>query len=37
MNLEEAFSEIAEYLNIDLKELLKKYNEISKKYSGYNK
>ena len=37
MNLEEAFSEIAEYMNIDLKELLKKYNEISKKYNGYNK
>ncbi len=37
MNLQEAFSEIAEYLLIDLDTLLKKYYEISNKYKGYNK
>jgi len=37
LNLNQAFQEISEYLQIDINKLKEKYEEISKKYEGYNK
>ncbi len=37
MNLKEAFTEISEYLDINVEEILNKYEEISKKYEGHSK
>ena len=37
MNIDEALREIAKYQNIEFKEILNKYNTISKKYPGYVK
>jgi len=37
LNLDESFNEIAEYLSIDVKILLKRYEEIKKKYPGFVK